>query len=217
MQERKQRKDGMLFWAFLISLLLSPSIHSAASTPQFCEDDIATDAELFFPPDEVAVFSNTTANGVRRQGVDTALRKYSFMALSHARTSIIYNVPLTPFLSGIVCQAMHVRAGSAHRRGLVFNEFTIPLGMILQTRGPFVIMVYRKIANFTLYSAPSGYELASHVVGIVIYTNLNTTLDDFPLLEMTVLSPNTSIIAKLYILYQSLNLPLIKVCPLVRI
>ncbi|KAH7279107.1 hypothetical protein KP509_37G005500 [Ceratopteris richardii] len=118
------------------------------------------------------------------------------MALSHARTGIIYNVPLPPFLDGILCQAMRVRAGSARRRGLSFNEFTIPRGMVVQTGGPFVIMVYRRIFNFTLYSPPPGYTFASPIVGIVIYTNLNTTLDDLPLPEMAVLSPNSSITAK---------------------
>ncbi|KAI5081340.1 hypothetical protein GOP47_0004523 [Adiantum capillus-veneris] len=207
MQKRKQRKGSVLFWALWVAFLLSSPHKSASSPLQFLEDDSSEAAELDFTPDEVAAFSNTTANGVRREGVDTALRKYAFMTLSHARTGIIYNVSLPPFLNGILCQAMRVRAGSARRRGLSFNEFTIPQGMIVQTGGPFVIMVYRKIYNFTLYSAPPGYAFAGPVVGIVIYTNLNTTLDDSPLPEMTVLSPNSSIVAKLDILYQTLNLP----------
>lgn len=208
MQERKQRKGRVtvLFWGLWVSFLLVSAHISASPSPQVYEDD-ASEAELYFPPGEVAAFSNSTANGVRREGVDTALRKYAFMALAHARTGIIYSVPLPPFLDGIFCQAMRVRAGSARKRGLVFNEFTIPQGIIVQTGGPFVIMVYRKIVNFTLYSSPSGYTFASPVVGIVIYTNDNTTLDDSPLPEMTVLSPNTSITAKVNILYQTLNIP----------
>lgn len=58
-------------------------------------------------------------------------------------------------------------------------------------------MVYRRIINFTLYSPLLGYGFASPVVGIVIYTNLNTISDDAPLPEMSVVSPNTSITAKL--------------------
>lgn len=194
-------------WKVCVAFLLASSFISVSAS----DDDASMETEPFSPsftsPDEVAAFSNTTANGVRREGVDLALRKYASMALTHVRTGIIYNVPLPPFLDGILAQAMRVRAGSARKRGLVFNEFNIPKGMVVQTGGPFVIMVYRKIFNFTLYSAPPGYVFASPVVGIVIYTNLNTTLDDLPLPEMTVLSPNASITAKLPIFSdQELNI-----------
>ncbi|KAH7352208.1 hypothetical protein KP509_19G034300 [Ceratopteris richardii] len=170
------------------------------------DEDSDPQVPAFVSKVEVTAFSEATANGVRREGIDTALRKYAFMALLHARTGIIYNVPLPPFLDGILCQAMRVRAGSAHKRGISFNEFTIPRGMLVQTGGPFVIIVYRRVFNFTLYTAPPGYAFASPTVGIVIYTNLNTTLDHLPLPEMTILSPNSTMTAKFNLSFQAAKL-----------
>eukprot|EP00250_Pteridium_aquilinum_P035577 c9680_g1_i1 orf=146-1213(+) len=207
MQKERQRKEIVVLCLCFALFLASAPLSSASPAPAFHGDEVAeADALLpsFLSPEEVAAFSNTTANGVRREGVDTALRKYAFMTLSHARTGIIYNVSLPPFLDGILCQAMRVRVGSARKRGVTFNEFSIPQGFIVQTGGPFVIMVYRKIFDFTLYTSPLGSVFASSFVGIVIYTNTNTTLDDSPLPEMTVLSPNTSITATLTI---SPNIP----------
>lgn len=158
-------------------------------------NSLSTD-EMIDSTEEIAAFSNTTPNGVRREGIDTSLRKYAFMALSHARTGIIYNVSLPPSLNGISAQVMRVRSGSARRRGLVFNEFVIPLGVVVVTGGPFVIMIYRNIFNFTVYSLPQGYSFVSPILGIVIYTNLNTSFDDTPLPEMNVVSAITPITAR---------------------
>lgn len=165
----------------ILAFLLLPSSTHSLSAP------------LHFHGDHTTEFSNSTANGVRRQGVDTSLRTYAFKRISHARTGVIYNVSLPPSLHGISSQVMRVRAGSARRRGLVFNQFSIPKGVIVLTGGPFVVMVYRSIFNFTLYSLPQGYQFLSPIVGIVIYTSLNASFDDAPLPEMNVFSPDNPI------------------------
>lgn len=138
-------------------------------------------------------FTYTLENSVRREGVDSSLRNYAILALSQATTGTIYNVTLPPVLSGIKAQAIQLRSDSLEKQGQIFNEFSIPKGAVLGSNSSLLMMIYRKIFNFTVYSLPSQYQFGGPVVGIINYAPSNFTTNDPTIPELSVTFPNRSI------------------------
>lgn len=165
------------FWFFLFYLNLSP-----------CSAAVSRPAE---------VYSDMVVNSVRREGVDSSLRKYAFLALAQeAATSggDVYNVTLTPFLSGIEAQALRLASASTlKQQGLTFNEFSIPQGADLGDDTAPLLLIYRKILNFTVYSLPAHYAFAGPVVGIITYSPPNFTTDDPSLPQVPITFSTSSI------------------------
>lgn len=139
--------------------------------------------------------SNSAANFVRREGIDSSLFKYAFLALTTGgiNTGTIYNVTLAPTLDGIQAQTIRLRTGSLKKYGLAFNEFSIPIGASVDANSSLLVMIYRNIFNFTVYSLPTQYEFGGPVVGIVTYSPFNLTTFDSSSPEIPLTFPNKSI------------------------
>eukprot|EP00250_Pteridium_aquilinum_P021617 c2517_g1_i1 orf=294-1364(+) len=143
-------------------------------------------------------------NSVRREGVDSSLKKYAFVSQQEeaVATGSVYNVTLTPFLQGIQSQALRLASGSSlQQEGLTFNEFSIPQGAPFTTQPPDapLLLIYRKITNFTVYSLPASFSFAGPVVGIIAYSPPNFTTDDptLPQLPISFFSPSVTTILPL--------------------
>ncbi|KAI5067606.1 hypothetical protein GOP47_0018134 [Adiantum capillus-veneris] len=150
-----------------------------------------------------------TINSVRREGVDSSLRKYALLAVPHEQeVAKAYNVTLTPLLqAGIESQAMRLPSGiTLQQQGLTFNEISIPQGALFSSSGspssP-LLLIYRKIVNFTVYSLPSSssFSFAGPVVGIIAYAPPNFTTDDpsLPQLPISFSSPSVTATLPLFI------------------
>lgn len=142
-----------------------------------------------------------TINSLRREGVDSSLRKYAFLAVSgeEQEEAKVCNVTLTPLLqAGIESQALRIASGSTlHQQGLTFNEISIPQGAFLSTSSSPLLLIYRKIINFTVYSLPVSFSFAGPVVGIIAYAPPNFTLDDPALPQLPISFSSPSITATL--------------------
>lgn len=133
--------------------------------------------------------------------MDSSLRRYAFLAVSQREEAVaggnVYNVTLTPFLRGIESQALWLASVSTlQQQGLSFNEFSIPQGALstsLSSDAP-LLLIYRKIINFTIYSLPASFSFAGPVVGIIVYSPPNFTTDDpaLPQLPISFSSPSIS-------------------------
>lgn len=133
----------------------------------------------------VSDYSNALVNSVRRQGIDSSLRNYALLALSQVDTGTACNVSLPPALSGIQSQALQLASDSLQTNGLTFNQFSIPQGAVINANGTLLVLVYRKIYNFTVYSLPAPYLFGGPVVGIVTYAPSNSTTDDLEEVQLT--------------------------------
>lgn len=149
----------------------------------------------------VLASSDMVINSVRRQGVDSSLRRYAFLAVSQHEEAVaggnVYNVTLTPFLRGIESQALWLASvNTLQQQGLSFNEFSIPQGALSTSLPPDapLLLIYRKIVNFTIYSLPASFSFAGPVVGIIVYSPPNFTTDDpaLPQLPISFSSPSIS-------------------------
>eukprot|EP00250_Pteridium_aquilinum_P020805 c24956_g1_i1 orf=1-1488(-) len=142
--------------------------------------------------DETA--ADKQANAVRRQGVDSALLRYAGLKLStDTRTGVIFNVDLPPTLLGIQAEATRLNPSRFKQDGLTFNEFGLPRNVSFVPISAFVVLVYRKISNFTVYTLPSQYQFGGPVVGIISSPS-NTTFVDSSLPQASIsLLPNTFI------------------------
>ncbi|MCO5548232.1 hypothetical protein L7F22_001689 [Adiantum nelumboides] len=150
-----------------------------------------------------------TINSVRRQGVDSSLRKYAFLAVQdedgQGESTVeakVYNVTLTPLLqAGIQSQALRLASGSTlQQKGLTFNEISIPQGALFSSpssTSTSLLLVYRKITNFTVYSLPPSFSFAGPVVGILAYAPPNFTTDDPALPQLPISFSSPSITATL--------------------
>ena len=151
-------------------------------------------------------------NSVRRQGIDTSLLKYTFLALAqnggnqNPSDSAVYTINLIPSLSGISAQARRISSlSNLQKQGLTFNEFSLPAGSSspsISLRNPSssasssaliddsspLLLIYRRIFNFTVYSLPPAYDFAGPIVGIIAFSPPNFTVYDPSLPELTIAS-----------------------------
>ncbi|KAH7430105.1 hypothetical protein KP509_09G084200 [Ceratopteris richardii] len=118
------------------------------------------------------------ANAVRRQGIDTALLRYTGLLLSgDTQTGVRYSVGLPPSLDGIQAQAIRVLQNTLKQSNLNVNEFTFPATAAFIPVGEYVTLVYRKILSFTVYTLPSEYQFGGPVVGIISTSSNSTSID----------------------------------------
>jgi hypothetical protein len=153
-------------------------------------------------------------NSVRRQGVDSSLVKYAALAIqgqdqsspaSPPSDSTVFTINLSPALGGIAAEARWISSASIlQQQGLTFNQFSLPSGSPSigvaaassatgkVTASPYdsaaapLLLIYRKIFNFTIYSLPPSYAFGGPIVGIIAFSPPNLTAIDPSLPELTI-------------------------------
>eukprot|EP01018_Ginkgo_biloba_P002843 Gb_14738 [translate_table: standard] len=105
----------------------------------------------------------------RLQDLDTQVQNNAFNALYRKKTGIIYNVTVPSNYSGITAQVIRLRAGSLRRRGVTFNEFTLPKGVVVEGNPKSVLLVYKNFGENTSYFSAMHYEFVAPVVSILVY------------------------------------------------
>lgn len=111
-------------------------------------------------------------NGSR--SLDGILQEYAFKALIRPRTGITYPVPLPSNLSGMKVEAVRLRSGSLWNRGIAYNEFRIPRGVLEQPYAQRLVLVYQNLGNWSsLYYNKPGFDLVAPILGILAYDASN--------------------------------------------
>lgn len=112
-------------------------------------------------------------NGSRRS-LDGILQEYAFKALIRPRTGVTYPAPLPSNLSGMKVEAVRLRSGSLWNRGIVYNEFHTPPGVLEQPYVQRLVLVYQNLGNWSsLYYNKPGFDLVAPVLGILAYDASN--------------------------------------------
>ncbi|KAJ7558478.1 hypothetical protein O6H91_04G042800 [Diphasiastrum complanatum] len=119
------------------------------------------------------------------QELDREIQNYAFQSFGHSRTGDIYTVTLPSNLTGIKVEAIRLRAGSLRRRGLIFNEFSIPAGASVDDPNPVrLLLIYRQFTTLRIYT-PYTYTLVAPVLGIKIYSASDLSTNASPELHLT--------------------------------
>lgn len=115
-----------------------------------------------------------------RRSVDDLIQDYAFRAINftHPRTGIIYEGTLPANLSGVKVDGVRLRSGSLRRRGYLYNEFTLPMGIVVSPHVERLVLVYQNFQNLSpLYYSTPGFQLVAPILGLLAYdaSNLNAT------------------------------------------
>lgn len=109
-----------------------------------------------------------------RRSLDGILQEYAFKALIRPRTGVTYPAPLPSNLSGMKVEAVRLRSGSLWNRGIVYNEFLTPPGVLEQPYVQRLVLVYQNLGNWSsLYYNKPGFDLVAPVLGILAYDASN--------------------------------------------
>lgn len=139
-----------------------------------------------------------SGNGL--QDLDTQVQNEAFKAIRHKKTGIIYNVTVPPEYSGVTVQVMRLRTGSLKRRGVKFNEFTVPKGASVERNPRSVLMVYKNFGHNSSYFRATDYEFVAPVVGILVYNySVTPGSESQPQLELIAGKDSISIEIPIYV------------------
>lgn len=130
-------------------------------------------------PYETILATGGSLNGTQsRRSVDKILQDYAFRVFRHPRTGLIYDATVPGNLSGITVDAIRLRSGSLRRRGVLYNEFDIPKGIVVSPYVKRLVLVYQNFMNLSsIYYDSPGYKLVAPIFGLLAYdaSNLNAS------------------------------------------
>lgn len=128
-------------------------------------------------------FSNAldTPEALSSQGsLDNVLQKYAYRSLFHPKTGIIYDAQVPNNMSGIKVNAVRLRSGSLRSRGILYNEFDVPPGIVAKPYVRRLVIVYHNLGNWSSqYYSNSGFgfklrfKLVAPVLGLLAYDYSN--------------------------------------------
>lgn len=113
-----------------------------------------------------------------QKSVDEILQDYAFKAFRHPRSGIIYDATVPSNLSGIKINAVRLRSGSLRRRGILYNELEVPVGIVVKPYVERLVLVYQNYMNWSsVYYYRPGLKLVAPILGLLAYdaSNLNAT------------------------------------------
>lgn len=118
--------------------------------------------------------------------LDGLLQDYAYRAFDRPRTGRPYEAVVPSNLSGISLYVMRLRSGSFRFRGYKsFNEFEIPVGVIVKPYVERLALVYQNLGNLSsLYYQLPGYTLVAPVLGLLAYNATNLSATNLPELDM---------------------------------
>lgn len=142
----------------------------------------------------VKALGSGSLNGSRRS-LDGILQVYAFKALIKPRTGVIYDAPVPSNLSGMKVEAVRLKSGSLWNRGITYNEFQIPSGILEQSYVQRLVLVYQNLGNWSsLYYNKPGFDLVAPVLGILAYDASN--LSAINLQELQIVSTKQPILIR---------------------
>ncbi|KAG6509820.1 hypothetical protein ZIOFF_027827 [Zingiber officinale] len=119
--------------------------------------------------------------------LNTLLQDYAFRALVHPHTGVIYDGTVPSDLTDIRIAAIRLRSGSLRRREMRYNEFSIPLGLIVKPYVVRLVLVYHNLGNWSsLYYPLPGYTFLTPVIGLLAYDATNLSATSLPELQVVV-------------------------------
>lgn len=111
---------------------------------------------------------------------DTVLQKYAYRALIHPKTGIIYDAQMPNNMSGIKVNAVRLRSGSLRSRGILYNEFDVPPGIVAKPYVRRLVLVYHNLGNWSSnYCNNFGFgfklrlNLVAPILGLLAYDYSN--------------------------------------------
>ncbi|KAF5195558.1 hypothetical protein FRX31_014855 [Thalictrum thalictroides] len=120
------------------------------------------------------------------RSLDALLQDYAFRAFLRPRTGIPYHGNVPSNFTGIQITAMRLRSGSLRTHGVKsYNEFQIPVGVLVQPYVQRLVLVYQNLANWSsLYYPLPGYTYLTPVLGLLTYDASNLSATNLPELEI---------------------------------
>lgn len=115
------------------------------------------------------------------RGLDSLLQDYAFRALVRPKTGIVYDGNVPSNLTGIQVAALRLRSGSLRRKGVVYKEFHLPVGVSEQPYVERLVLVYHNLGNWSLpfYPLP-GYTFLAPVLGLLAYDASDLSATNLP-------------------------------------
>ncbi|PIA46162.1 hypothetical protein AQUCO_01600433v1 [Aquilegia coerulea] len=120
------------------------------------------------------------------RSLDALLQDYAFRAFLRPHTGIPYHGDVPSNFTGIQVTAMRLRSGSLRTRGVqAYNEFQIPVGVVVQPYVERLVLVYQNLANWSSFFYPlPGYTYLTPVLGLLTYDASNLSATNLPELEI---------------------------------
>ncbi|KAL1558752.1 hypothetical protein AAHA92_09179 [Salvia divinorum] len=117
--------------------------------------------------------------------LDSLLQDYAFRALVRPRTGIVYDGNVPSNLTGISVAALRLRSGSLRRKGVVYKEFNLPVGVTAQPYVERLVLVYHSLGNWSssYYSLP-GRTFLAPVLGLLAYDASNLSAKNLSELDI---------------------------------
>lgn len=112
--------------------------------------------------------------------LDNVLQKYAYRSLVHPKTGIIYDAQVPNDLSGIKVNAVRLRSGSLRSRGILYNEFDVPPGIVAKPYVRRLVLVYHNLGNWSSqyysnlrFGFKLRFKLVAPVLGLLPYDYSN--------------------------------------------
>ncbi|XP_074582245.1 uncharacterized protein LOC141838617 [Curcuma longa] len=120
--------------------------------------------------------------------LNTLLQDYAFRAFVRPHTGVIYDGTVPSDLTDIRIAAIRLRSGSLRRKGMSYNEFSIPFGLSVQPYVVRLVLVYHNLGNWSslYYPLPAGYTFLTPVIGLLAYDATNLSATNLPELRVVV-------------------------------
>lgn len=132
--------------------------------------------------DEAVLFKMVAADSRNatdsQKSVDKILQNDAFTVFRHPKSGTIYEATAPSNLSGININAVRLRSGSLRRRGILYNEFEVPVGIVVKPYVKRLVLVYQNFMNWSsVYYNRPGFKLVAPVLGLLAYdaSNLSAT------------------------------------------
>ncbi|KAG6418045.1 hypothetical protein SASPL_120243 [Salvia splendens] len=117
--------------------------------------------------------------------LDSLLQDYAFKALVRPKTGIVYEGNVPSNLTGISVAALRLRSGSLRRKGVVYKEFHLPVGVTAQPYVERLVLVYHSLGNWSsLYYSLPGRTFLAPVLGLLAYDASNLSAKNLSELDI---------------------------------
>ncbi|KAG5550798.1 hypothetical protein RHGRI_015680 [Rhododendron griersonianum] len=129
------------------------------------------------------------------RALDSLLQDYAYRAFVRPRTGIVYPGDVPSNLTGIKISALRLRRGSLRGRGVnAYEEFEIPMGVVVQQHVARLVLVYQNLGNWSsVYYPLANYMYLAPVLGLLAYDASNLSAKNLPELDIRATSQPISI------------------------
>ncbi|KAL3839920.1 hypothetical protein ACJIZ3_024511 [Penstemon smallii] len=137
---------------------------------------------LFIFLTSITAQSQTTSDA---RALDALLQDYAFRAFVRPRTGVVYDGVVPSNLTGTRISGVRLRSGSLRTRGVTFNEYEIPTGVVEQPYVERLVLVYQNLGNWSMTYYPlQGYSYLAPVLGLLAYDATDLSAQNLPELDI---------------------------------